>query len=196
MRLQYYTIPNLLSMMRIAGLPVLLFLARSGRDKAFLFLIICLFLTDAADGYLARRLKQETEFGAKLDSWGDLGLYMTTPLSTWWLYPELIINEAYYVIAVLASLILPLCAGFLKFNQLTSYHTRGAKLSAVLMASSTILLLAGGTPIPFRLSTCILALTQLEEICITFVLPSSRSNVPSLLHALQIAKEQQQDNAP
>ncbi|HOP40051.1 MAG TPA: CDP-alcohol phosphatidyltransferase family protein [Geobacteraceae bacterium] len=184
-----YTIPNLLSGFRLVAVPVLLVLAWRGCDRAFLALLVVALLSDVADGYLARRLHQESDLGARLDSWGDFALYITTPLSAWWLWPELILREACYVTLVVVSFVLPILIGFVKYRRLTSYHTWGAKLSAVFMGCSTVLLFAGGPAFPFHLSTGILVLTQVEEVIITFILPEWRSNVPSLAHALRLKKE-------
>lgn len=180
-------IPNLLSGLRLAAMPVLMLLAWGGERTAFLVLYLCALLSDMLDGYLARRLGQESELGARLDSWGDFALYMSTPVCAWLLWPEIIMREAPYVVMVLASFTLPVLAGFLRYRRLTSYHTWGAKLSAVLMGVSTLLLFVGGPAWPFRLSTFILALAQLEEMAITIVLSEWRSNVPSLVHAVRLS---------
>jgi phosphatidylglycerophosphate synthase len=173
--------------------PVLLVLALGGRPTAYLILFIVALLTDTVDGFLARRLGQESELGSKLDSWGDFALYMSTPLCAWRLWPELVMREASYVIVVLISFTLPIVIGFVKYRRLTSYHTLGAKLSAVLMGVSTILLFACGYAVPFHLSTAVLVVTQIEEISITIVLPSWRANVLSLWHALQFARRERAD---
>lgn len=180
-------IPNLLSGLRLAAMPVLMLLAWGGERTAFLVLYLCALLSDMLDGYLARRLGQESELGARLDSWGDFALYMSTPVCAWLLWPEIIMREAPYVVMVLASFTLPVLAGFVRYRRLTSYHTWGAKLSAVLMGVSTLLLFVGGPAWPFRLSTFILALAQLEEMAITIVLSEWRSNVPSLVHAVRLS---------
>jgi CDP-diacylglycerol--glycerol-3-phosphate 3-phosphatidyltransferase len=184
------TIPNVLSGLRLSSVPVLLVLARQGYADAFLLLLIFALLTDIADGYLARRLRQESEFGARLDSWGDFSIYLSTPLCAWWLSPEIVRREAPLVIAVLAAFLLPILIGFAKYRRLTCYHTWGAKLSAVLMSVGTVLLFAGGPPWLFRFSTIVLVLTQIEEIAITIVSPEWRSNVPTILHALRRTREE------
>lgn len=190
MSMSLCTIPNVLSGFRLASVPVLLALAWGDYEKMFLVLLVCALLTDIADGYLARRLHQESELGARLDSWGDFALYISTPLSAWWLWPELIVREAPYVAVVLASFVLPILIGFVKYQRLTSYHTWGAKLSAILMGCTTLLLFAGGPACPFHFSAAVLVLTQIEEIAITLVLSKWRSNVPSLVHALRIARKE------
>lgn len=185
-----FTIPNVLSCFRLASVPVLLVLARYGCANLFFALFVCALLTDMADGYLARRLRQETEFGARLDSCGDFALYLSTPLCAWWLWPEIVLQEAPYVAAVLAGFILPILIGFARYRRLTSYHTWGAKLSAVVMGIGTVLLFAGFSPWPFRFSTLVLIVTQVEEVAITFVSAEWRANVPTLWHALRRNREQ------
>jgi CDP-diacylglycerol--glycerol-3-phosphate 3-phosphatidyltransferase len=65
-------VPNLLSCVRLSLVPVFLWLAWNDLSRAFFVCLIVSVLTDAADGYLARRLNQSTNLGAKLDSWADL----------------------------------------------------------------------------------------------------------------------------
>ena len=106
---------------------------------------------------------------------------------------ELILREILFVSLAATSFTLPVAIGFLKYGRLTSYHTWGAKLSAVLLGVSAPLLFAGGPAWPFRLSTVVLALAELEEIAITTVLPRWQANVPSLYHALRIVRRNETD---
>lgn len=181
-------LPNTLSLFRLAAAPVLLVFAWLQMPAPFLVLFVCTLLSDAVDGFLARRLNQTSALGARLDSWGDFAIYMTAPVCAWWLWPELIRREAPFVAAVVASFTLPVALGFLKFRRLTSYHTWGAKLSAWLLGAGALLLFAGGPAWPFRLAVSVLVLAELEEIAITAVLPEWRANVPSLLHALRVRR--------
>jgi len=182
-------LPNLLSLLRLAAAPILLLLAAADRPTAYLLLLLAALLSDVVDGFLARRLNQRTELGARLDSWGDFAIYMTVPLGAWWLWPDLIRHEAGFVTAVVASYVLPVAFGFLKYRRLTSYHTLGAKISAVLLSAGALLLFAGGPAWPFRLAVAALVLAELEEIAITAVLPEWKANVPTLRQALRSRRE-------
>jgi hypothetical protein len=133
-------------------------------------------------------LRPESALGTLLDSYGDLATYTTVPLCAWWLWPELIRQEAPYAAAVVAAYVFPILLGYLKYGRLTSYHTWGAKLSAVVIGASALLLFLGGPPLPFRVAVWILVLAELEEIAITTLLPEWRSNVPSLLHARRLLR--------
>lgn len=182
------TVPNALSALRLVLAPVLLWLAWTGRPTAFLVTLSVSLFSDLVDGWLARRFGQATQLGTLLDSWGDLVTYTTVPLCAWWLWPELIRQEAAYAAAVVAAYVFPIVLGFLKYGRLTAYHTYGAKLSSLLIGPSALLLFLGGPPEPFRVATIVLVLAELEEIAITTLLPEWRANVPSLLHARRLLR--------
>ena len=56
----------------MACTPVLLVLAWNGAAGAFLALCALGLVSDVLDGVLARRLGQESDFGARLDQWAEL----------------------------------------------------------------------------------------------------------------------------
>jgi phosphatidylglycerophosphate synthase len=61
--------PNALSAFRVLCVPLLLALAWNGATGIFLILFAPALLSDVLDGVLARKLGQESEFGARLDQW-------------------------------------------------------------------------------------------------------------------------------
>ena len=67
-----WTIPNLISLVRLAGIPVFLWLLL-GRDdpRSAAFLLITVGWTDFLDGALARKLGQTSEIGKFLDPLAD-----------------------------------------------------------------------------------------------------------------------------
>jgi CDP-diacylglycerol--glycerol-3-phosphate 3-phosphatidyltransferase len=65
------TIPNLLSFARIAGVTLSVALYLKGHGWVAVAVGTMAGLTDHLDGYLARRLKQETAMGAMLDQAAD-----------------------------------------------------------------------------------------------------------------------------
>jgi CDP-diacylglycerol--glycerol-3-phosphate 3-phosphatidyltransferase len=180
-----FTVPNLLSLFRLCAAPVLLGFAYLGWDRAFLTLYGVALVTDIVDGKLARWLNQTSELGTKLDSWGDFALYMTAPFNAWWLRPDFVRNEGLTFAAIVLAYTLPVLIGFLKYRRLTSYHTRGAVISAYLVGAASFVMFAGGPAWPLRLAATVLVLAELEEIAITAVLPRWTANVPTLAHALR-----------
>ncbi|CAM3105648.1 CDP-alcohol phosphatidyltransferase family protein [Prescottella defluvii] len=74
------TIPNLLSMVRLAGVPLLLYLMLGPQADGWALAVLMLSgFTDWADGKLARLLNQMTRLGALLDPLVDR-LYVITTL--------------------------------------------------------------------------------------------------------------------
>ncbi|CAN5601932.1 CDP-alcohol phosphatidyltransferase family protein [soil metagenome] len=65
------TVPNVLSVIRLATVPVFLYLFVTGREEAAVILYGAGAWTDFFDGYLARRLGQESEIGKLLDPLAD-----------------------------------------------------------------------------------------------------------------------------
>ena len=70
-RKQIFTIPNALSFYRILAFPVILWFVVADKERLFAVFLIINLVTDFLDGVIARVFKQETELGAKLDSFGD-----------------------------------------------------------------------------------------------------------------------------
>jgi len=71
------TIPNLLTFMRMALIPVFASLLFYGHDVWALIVFLVAGISDGIDGFLARRFKQESELGTIIDPIADK-LLMTT----------------------------------------------------------------------------------------------------------------------
>lgn len=189
---QLLTIPNLLTCFRFFSAPILLWLANSNKADYFLFLLAFTFLTDILDGMAARLLKQQSELGALLDSWADLLIYITISISAWWLWPEIMQREMFFVVTAIISYVSPITAGIIKFHTITSYHTWLVKIAVAVMGTSFFLLLLFDLTWSFRIAACICLLAALEEILITVYLSEPQSNVCSLWHVIK-AHSQKQD---
>jgi len=183
-------IPNLLSGLRIALTPVLLALGWSGAARAFVIVLAIALVTDIVDGRLARMLGETSEVGARLDSAGDLLLFLVVPVCGVWLRPEFVRAELGWFLVAVGAATIPVVVGFCKFGRPTSYHTHGAKLSAYLLGASIFIVFAGGPAWPFRLATAVFLVAEVEELAITSVLPAWRADVPSLRHALTLRAEE------
>jgi cardiolipin synthase len=77
------TIPNLISMVRLIGAPILLWLASNGHDLAVIFVLIVASASDYLDGKLARMLKQQSKLGEILDPTTDR-IYIAAILYLLW----------------------------------------------------------------------------------------------------------------
>ena len=184
-----FTLPNILTSLRLVIAPLLLYLAAVGEYTFFVTLLTFSLVLGFTDGLIARRLDQVSEVGGKLDSWGDLVTVATVAICAWWLRPDLIRQEAPLVIAVLLGYIVPVVLGFLKYGRITTYHTWTTKLSLVLIGIGLLLAFVGGPLWLFELSVPVLVFAGIEEIAITTILPRCQSNVPTLWHAITIERQ-------
>ena len=188
-----WTLPNLLSAMRLGMVPVLLLLALAGQRDAFLWLLGVAFVTDAVDGTIARLTGQVSRFGAVLDSWSDVSIYATVAVALALLWPDLLKSEALAIGAMVASFILPAAVGLLRFGRFTSYHTWLVKLAVGAAATGLFLMLLGISVWPFRIAAVLVVLAALEEIAISLVLREERSDVSGLLEALRDRRGERAD---
>lgn len=182
------TLPNLLTGFRFVAAPVLLWLAWRGSSTAFMVLLAVCFLTDMLDGLAARLTGQISEFGAVLDSWADVILYLTISIGCWWLWPEMVRREGFYVVMIVASYLLPALAGFSKFGCFTSYHTWLVKIAVAAMGLTLYVLFLGGPVWPFRVAAVACLLAAVEEIGLTLLLSEPKSNVRSIWFVLKTYK--------
>ena len=176
-------IPNILSFFRIIAAPFLLLTGWLGMPKLFFILFGLMLLSDVLDGFIARIFDQTSEEGARLDSYGDILTYLSTPLAAWWLWPDLINAELYYIIAAIIIYILPAFFALAKFGKLASYHTWITKISAVLMSAGVAMLLGFENALLFHIAIYFLVIEMVENIVITIILPKPKSNIHSLWHA-------------
>ena len=183
-------IPNILSCTRLLLVPVLLWLADQQMEQWFLTILALALFTDMADGYLARKLNQTSELGAKLDSWGDFFTYGAMVLGLLWLWPQIFEREAWFLYTGMLCYLAPTLLGLLKFHELPSFHTWAAKASALLMAPAYYILVIADQALLFRLVVIFDIWVALEAIFITVILNRNRNNVPTVFHAREIMRRQ------
>jgi len=94
------TIPNLLSLFRLAMVPVFLMLVVAGEDVFALAVLVLSSATDFLDGVLARRLNQVTRLGQLLDPAADRLFIFATLIGLavrgivpWWLVAVIVARD-------------------------------------------------------------------------------------------------------
>jgi cardiolipin synthase len=138
------TVPNALSVVRLAGVPVFLWLLLGPKaDVIALIVLITAGFTDWLDGKLARWLNQTSRLGALLDPAADrlyivatLAAFVLRGIVPWWLAAVLIGKD------VVVGLCLPLLrrAGFAP----PEVHYVGKAATFTLLYALPLLLLAQG----------------------------------------------------
>ena len=188
-----WTIPNILSAIRLVGCFGLIGLALAERPMAVLVLFVLLEMTDWFDGRLAIALHQQTEFGAKLDSTADAALAGSTLFAGLWLHWAALQPEVPFMVAAIGTYAVSSLYGLWKFRQIPTYHTYGAKKSWGLITIGVVCIFGGWAMWPFRVALIVVTLTNLEAILITRVLTAPHVDVLSLYHALRIERSDQSE---
>jgi CDP-diacylglycerol--glycerol-3-phosphate 3-phosphatidyltransferase len=180
------TIPNVLCGVRLILSPGLIVLALLQQPYWFLALYVFLAMTDWLDGKLAILLNQRSVLGARLDSAADVTLYGSLLLGGLWLTWHVLRHESLWIALVIVSYVLSTAAGWWKFGRLPAYHTRAAKTSWLLVLIAAVCVFANQWVWMIRVSLVAVTLTNLEALLITGVLAESRTDIPSLWHALRL----------
>jgi CDP-diacylglycerol--glycerol-3-phosphate 3-phosphatidyltransferase len=117
-------IPSILVGLRFTISPLLLLDALDGTTTNwFLLGYILAIFSDIFDGIIARKLGVSTPQLRQADSWADIFLFLCLALSTWLVYPTVIINfRVVLLIAVIAQLTL-FAISLIKFGKFPSFHT-------------------------------------------------------------------------
>ena len=102
------TVPNVLSMVRLVGVPVFLWAILNEYDVLALVVLMVSGITDYLDGKIARTMGLESRLGQLLDPIADRLYILTTILGLawrdiipWWLVGILVAREAFMAIVML-----------------------------------------------------------------------------------------------
>ncbi len=185
------TLPNLLSALRIVLSAVMVAVAgATGSRRWFLILLGAALVTDAFDGFLARRWRVVSDLGRRLDSWGDYVMTAAAVAGIWLLWPETVRREwPWFVTAVVGSFAIVIY-GFVRWRRVLGYHTWLAKAMVIGLPITVAMLLAGGSAAPFHVAVLLQVLCGTEELMIAFLLPGFSGEMPSLGHALRRRREE------
>jgi cardiolipin synthase len=141
------TLPNLVSLVRLAGVPLFVALVVAGRDVAALVVLAVGASTDWVDGQLARRLNQVTRLGQILDPVTDRAYIIVTILA---LTATRIVPWQLTLVLLARELLMALMVPVLWYHGCSSIqvHYLGKTATFVLMVAFPVLLFAhlGGWP--------------------------------------------------
>src|SRR4030095_16817165 len=106
--------PNLLSGARIALMPAVLTAAMAGSRRGFFVVVGASLVTDALDGFLARRWNAFSDFGRKLDSAADYLTMITGLAGIALLWPDIVRRELPWIVAGLSAFFGVIAFGFVR----------------------------------------------------------------------------------
>ena len=131
-----WTIPNVLTIIRIILIPVFVVLFFKGEKIAALCVFCAASLTDMLDGYLARKLNQITDFGKLFDPLADKLMVLTAMVcQTFWGPLPLVA----VIIVALKELVMVLGGIFMLSKNVVGYSNYFGKAAQVGFIASLIL---------------------------------------------------------
>ncbi|MDR1808325.1 MAG: CDP-alcohol phosphatidyltransferase family protein [Propionibacteriaceae bacterium] len=177
-------VPNVLVVIRILCAPWLPFLASAEHRVAFVALYLFCYLTDIADGWIARKFDAASVLGSALDSIGDfvLGSAAVASLAV---ATDLLTSRTTLVLlfANLAFRLVTLLVTWFKFHVLATVHTWGAKVTTgALHVGVLTCLWLGRMWLPMVVLVAAIALVgAAEQLAITVTARAFDSDRKSLL---------------
>lgn len=127
-------IVNILTVYRIIITPFLIVLLFQ-ESPAFKWFLMSAFITDALDGFLARRFKVTTRLGAKMDSVADDCLFVLSVASVIYLYPQILFENLYIILGLICIFLVKMLLLYVKHDKFISgLHTYLTKTAAFMQA--------------------------------------------------------------
>lgn len=172
---------TMLTLYRIIISPVLLVLVLNDH-AAFKWMLLSAFITDALDGFLARRLKVTTNLGARLDSLADDFLFSVSLIAIIHLHTEVVIENLYMIAGMMFIFLGKMIFLYFKHKKLISgmhtYLTKAAALSQAVFFLHCIFYSPNNTLFDVMTVTTMVAIA--EEIIIICAFKDLKDNVKGL----------------
>lgn len=185
-----HLIPITLTLTRLILGPVMIAIAVfAPRAEAFAVCLVAALLSDYFDGVIARRLGVATPTLRRMDSIADSVFYVSALAAVWHLHPDLLrsyVPELVFLLIVEAA---RYAFDYRKFGKEASYHMWSSKLWGVTLFWAFFVLLVqnhAGWPVSLAIFLGIAA--DLEGLAISATLKTWRTDVPTIFHAIRLAR--------
>jgi CDP-diacylglycerol--glycerol-3-phosphate 3-phosphatidyltransferase len=161
-----------------------------GHEKLFAFFIWFNLTTDIVDGWLARKLNQQTEIGSVIDGFADLGTYILAITGIFFFKWSDFQPQAWLFYVFLLFFVISRLYSFIKFRISYGYHTYAAKITGYVNGLFFIVLFFAGFYQWFYLLMIISGIVTFSEtILITYLLKERRNHLSSLFALLKERKQ-------
>ncbi len=146
-------LPNLISVLRLAAVPVLIWLAWTGAERPFAWLLVAAGATDMLDGWLARKFGWVSKAGALLDSAADISIVLVVLFAVWMLHSEVFVQHGAVIWAILGIWSITNLVGLIRYKRLASFHTESARFGLMMFGVFVLVLFFYGF-VPWLLYVC------------------------------------------
>ncbi len=176
-----WNLPNLLSVYRLVIFPYVLYLIFNSKQEAYLLFFCINIVTDILDGAIARIFKQQTEFGARLDSLADIGSYILAGYGLIHFKWSVISHSYFWITTYLAVFVLVYIISYMKFGKFPSLHLYSSKISGALAGFFFFYLFVWGyNGLLFTIAIAWGILSLLEMIAVLLYLKKLKSDCKGL----------------
>jgi CDP-diacylglycerol--glycerol-3-phosphate 3-phosphatidyltransferase len=181
------SLPDWLSVYRILSAPFLITLIFFDYRIAFGVLLLISFLTDAVDGFLARKMNIVTQRGAQLDSIGDAVTFIIALGAVIKFETNFLLNHLVLIGIAFGLYIFQLFLAYWRYGMPSSFHTYLAKLTVVVQAFFLVYLCLFDVNLWLFYTAIILSIIEaIEEIILIFLFSKWVANVKGIFWALKI----------
>ena len=186
---EFWTIPNVITSYRLVVDPVILYFIISGKENLFAIFLVINLLTDALDGFIARRFHMETELGARLDGFADNFTYVLAFIGLFVFKMDELRPHLVSFIIFITMLVSTVIVSLIKLRKFPSYHLYTTKISGYIQAFFFISLFVFGFIAPlyyFMIAWGIMG--AIECIIINLIIPEMRSDIMGLYWVIKERK--------
>lgn len=184
-------LPNWISSVRLAAMPVLVWLVWMGEERTFAWLLVAAGATDVIDGWLARRFGWESRFGAMLDSAADISIVLVVLIGVFVLHPEVMREDGWIIWSILGIWSASNLLGLIRYRRLPSFHTAFARISLMIFGLfALILFFYGYVPLVLYICGTVCFLAGVESLVLVLMLDEWTPNLRGgLLAVLRVRGE-------
>ena len=179
-KLHQLNIADIITLIRMVGTLFLLML--KPLSLAFFWVYALTGLTDVLDGWIARKTKTTSDFGARLDSIADLVFYAVMLTGIFPILFEKLPSEIWYVVAVVLCIrILAYVIAVIKYRLFASLHTYLNKFTGAAVFLIPFSLITDYTVAFCWIVSGVAMAASIEELVIHIRRKDYCSNVKSIL---------------
>ena len=166
------SIPNLVTGARLLALPVLWGFTLAGYHLVVGAGLLFAWLSDALDGFLARRFNAESAWGSQLDSLSDSLMFASAVVWVVLLRPEFVVEHAPVLLLWVGIGVVNYSVSWIRFRRLVDVHLLSAKAANFLGFLFAAYLIAFGVDSPMVtygvIGVCLLAAIETFLVVTTF----------------------------
>jgi cardiolipin synthase len=180
----FINIPNTVSIFRLLLVPVLWVMAFMDMPRYVGVGLLLAGLSDALDGFIARRWGMVSAYGSRLDSIADVSVIVSAVFWVALLMPGIILDHKLLVtvwVLLEASAIL---VGWVKFRRIANLHLYSAKAAGVIAYAFVIVAFVFGyNEVLFYVALAALIVASAEAFTLELLCSGVDEHMKSIIHA-------------